>query len=106
MTDEELINLTAGKIRAAKSSDYCISDVRYCLSTVDISFRPCLPVTSQFPHIGGALLLGLNPSVFGWYLQDFLASQDSEQDMMTAIQMLAVDYGGGGGGGGGGAGGQ
>jgi hypothetical protein len=35
--------------------------------------------------------MGLNPSEFGWDLQEFLTSQGSEHDLM-AIQMLAVEY--------------
>lgn len=38
------------------------------------------------------MLLGLSPASFGWDLQDFVARNTSEEDTMTAIQMLAVEY--------------
>jgi len=44
--------------------------------------------------IGCALLLGLPASRFQWDLQEFVESSElgPEQDSMTAMQMLAVEY--------------
>lgn len=40
------------------------------------------------------MLIGLSPSTFGWDLQDFVESSQlrSEQDVMAALQLLAVEY--------------
>jgi hypothetical protein len=48
-------------------------------------------VKSDQVPLGGARFIGLGPNEFGWDLQDFLASQNCDQDM-TVIQMLAVEY--------------
>jgi hypothetical protein len=90
-TDEDLLPMAATKIRAAKDCLYCVSDLRFSLPAVESCARPCLPVKSEQAPLGGARFIGLSPSEFGWDLQDFLASQDSGQDM-TVIQMLAVEY--------------
>jgi hypothetical protein len=44
--------------------------------------------------VGGAMLVGLSPSSFGWDLQEFVESShlSSEQDLMAALQLLAVEY--------------
>jgi len=89
MTDDELIRLATTKLKAAKGNEYCVSELRLCLASTEHYFRPCLPWNRAFPPLGGALLLGLNPSLFGWDLQEFVASHNSSPDV---IQMLAVEY--------------
>ena len=40
------------------------------------------------------MLLGLSPSMYGWDLQEFVEScqLNSEEDVMLALQLLAVEY--------------
>ena len=86
--------MAAARILSARDKGYGVSDGRHVMSTVDQSLRPCIPTVSMLPAspVGGAMLVGLCPSWFGWDLQEFCSSQRVESDYMTAIQMLAAEY--------------
>jgi hypothetical protein len=85
MGEKDLMAIAAQRIQAARGGTF----------TGAKSFlRPCIPLSSQGPpRLGGAMLVGLPPSLFGWDLQDFVGSNEltSEQDM-EALQLLAVEY--------------
>lgn len=92
--DDALIAMSAERVKAARYN------AAKC-SSVDKSLRPCVPghlinilSGTQIDACGAALLLGLSPSTFGWDLQDFVEScrLSSEQDVMVALQLLAVEY--------------
>ena len=93
--DDALIATAAESLKAARG------DTSKC-SSVDESLRPCIPGhlidirrdKQQIDACGGAMLQGLSPSAFGWDLQDFVEScrLSSEQDVMVALQLLAVEY--------------
>ncbi len=69
---------------------------RTSLSVVKAILRPCIPLSSSLDSapVGGAMLLGLSPSHFGWDLEDFVSTCElnSEQYTMIALKMLAVEY--------------
>lgn len=94
LSDGELIEMASARLLAAREKGYCVSDNRNTFSTVEPALRPCIPVTSSLPSapLGGAMLVGLCPSWFGWDLQEFCSAQRVESDYMTAIQMLAAEY--------------
>ena len=84
--------MAANRIAAAQEKAYCVADYR-TPSTVESWFRPCIPINApSTPPIGAAMLIGLSPAWFGWDLQEFVSSQDTVYDPITAIQMLAVEY--------------
>jgi hypothetical protein len=85
MGEHDLMAIAAQRIQAARSGT----------STFVKSFlRPCAPLYSHGPsRLGGAMLLGLPPSLFGWDLQDFVGSKELTTEHDTAaIQLLAVEY--------------
>jgi hypothetical protein len=94
--DSELTNMAAVKLVAARGAGYRASEAQNSLSGVEAILRPCIPMSSSLDSapVGGAMLLGLSPSHFGWDLEDFVSTCElnSEQDTMTALQMLAVEY--------------
>jgi hypothetical protein len=94
--DLELSQMTSQRLIAAKEMGYRGSDAQTSTSGVEAFLRPCIPVvpSSMSAPVGGAMLVGLSPSHFGWELEKFIARCElsSEQDTMTAIQMLAVEY--------------
>lgn len=96
LKDDNLIDIASERLKAARKDTTKTS-------SVDEYLRPCLPghmITddihsdSFIDGAGGALLLGLSPSMFGFDLQDFVEScqLSSEQDVMLALQLLAVEY--------------
>lgn len=95
-TDAELSSMAASRLIAARKAFYCASIPSKAPSSAIEEFRPCIPIPSgmSIGPIGGAMLLGLTPSFYGWDLQDFVESNDipSEQDKMEALQLLAVEY--------------
>lgn len=103
MDDSELMKMASMRLVSARELEYRASEALTSFSGVERSLRPCIPVapvvSSSVTHpVGGAMLLGLAPSFFGWDPEDFIARCElkSEQDTMTAIQMLAVEYDDGG----------
>jgi hypothetical protein len=98
LEDSDVLVLAAQKLKAARVAAYCASIPMVAPSAVDECLRPCIPGKGIPAHsslpVGGMLLLGLSPSAFGWDLQDFVESSQlsSEQDVMAALQLLAVEY--------------
>jgi hypothetical protein len=94
-TDSELLEHASMKIAAARDNLYKLSPESF-ISTAIESLRPCIPIANSNTKacFGAAILVGLDPCSFGWDLQDFAAarSQGSKLDLMTSIQMLAVEY--------------
>jgi hypothetical protein len=92
--DHELLNIAVQKIVAARNAAYHASVSVIAPSAAVESLRPCIPVSGSAAPIGGVMLVGLPPSLFGWDLQDFVESKEltSEQDTMAALQLLAVEY--------------
>lgn len=96
LKDENLIEITSERLKAARNDATKNSAVNELL-------RSCLPghmiktsvhSRSYIDTAGGAMLLGLSPSMYGWDLQDFVESchLNSEDDVMLALQLLAVEY--------------
>ena len=96
MKDDTLIEFASERLKAARN--YMNKN-----SAVGEHLRPCLSghmfqttshSKSYINAAGGAMLLGLSPCMFGWDLQEFVEScqLSSEQDMMLALQLLAVEY--------------
>jgi len=92
--DEAVITVASEKIKAARGE-------LTKSSFVDEHLRGCVPgqlfniISSvQIDACGVAMLFGLSPSMFGWELQTFVEScqLSSEQDVMVALQLLAVEY--------------
>jgi len=95
VSDADLIGRAATRIKAAREKLYCVANTKNSVSTIERWFRPCIPAANLDPSLhamGAAMLIGLNPSWFGWDLQDFVNSQETIYDPITAIQMLAVEY--------------
>lgn len=95
-SEQDLVNLAAPKIISSRDAAYCARASAVATSCAPQILRPCIPVSSSqgAQPAGGAMLLGLPPSLFGWDLQDFVTTNDltSEQDAMAALQLLAVEY--------------
>ena len=93
--DLELVESAARKLSAARHSSYCVS-VDHDLVSVQETLRPCIPLAaSNPPQVKcAAVLVGLSPSLFEWDLHSFVTSHCdvSKLDVMTSIQMLAVEY--------------
>lgn len=92
--DHDLMNIAAQKMIAARNAAYCASISAIAPSAAFESLRPCIPISGSAAPIGGVMLLGLPPSLFGWDLQDFVEANEltSEQETMAALQLLAVEY--------------
>lgn len=92
--DSELTASAAQKIKAARDARYsCAVSLSICPATAEL--RPCLPVeTSGELIVGCAMLMGVSPSSCGWDLQGFVEANqlESENETMTALQLLAVEY--------------
>ena len=97
-TDEELIQMAALKIIAARNVGYCGQSPPFKSPSAAIeSLRPCIPVSNSImslPNkpVGGAMLLGLPPALFDWDLQTFVESSNTaEEESVAALQLLAVE---------------
>jgi hypothetical protein len=87
--------MASTRIIAARKHQYCVIDANDTPSPAEAIVRPCLPLLSNTVNqFGGAVLVGLSPTRFAWDLQVFLEAQQlkNEQEVMTAVQMLAVEY--------------
>lgn len=94
VSDKDLMAMASTRLKAAQGKIYCVTDVRSTTSTIETWFRPCIPINNQpdFHPWGAAMLIGLRPNWFGWDLQEFVSSQETVYDPITAIQMLAVEF--------------
>ena len=94
LTDTVLMEMASARIEAARSKAYLVTDIRAGVCAAHDALRPCIPARPprQYPPLGAAVLVGLNPSWFGWDIQDFVAAQGEGIDVMMTLQMLAVEY--------------
>jgi len=97
MSDDEMMREAAIRIVAARNVDYCITEVPLP-APIHIDFRPCVQVPLKLKiedQIGGAMLLGLNPSVFGWNIGSVVNNQYfvSDIERSNAIAVLTAEFG-------------
>lgn len=99
MEDSELVDITSRKLKMSRDGLYSTSlGVLHAISAADECIRSCVSATVAPGQVkalvGGAALMGLSPSVFGWDLQDFVESchLPLEHDVTAALQLLAVEY--------------
>lgn len=95
LSDIELAEGMARRLIAARQLSYALTDVLNP-APVRSDFRPCAPVSSlTTPFLGGAMLLGLSPSLFGWFPETCLASRyfEAEDDAKKAESTLAAQFG-------------
>ena len=94
LSDIELATEVGTRLIAARKNHYCISDVD-APAPVESDFRACAPVTSESIASGGAMLLGLCPSSFGWKAKKYLAGRydDADPKLNKALSLLLSHYG-------------
>ena len=108
MSDEEMAREAAVRIVAARSVNYCITEVPLP-APIHTNFRPCVPrregshrhhlVVRSFPSEdqigGGALLVGLDPSLFGWNIDSIVSKQyfGSVGERRNATAALTEEFG-------------
>ena len=111
MSDDELSKQVAVRLLAVHQRNYCVTDIllrhrQLNYGAVDIpyplpvdeEFRPCTSLSSDPKAFGGAMLLGLSASLFGWSAQATVANQyfESEKEANEATEALEAQYGEGG----------
>lgn len=94
VSDIELAAGVAKRLIAVREANYAVTDLSLP-APLPIDFRPCAPVSLDSTPSGGAMLLGLMPSLFGWHPQNFLARQyfHSEKDRERAETTLIDQFG-------------
>lgn len=96
MSDEELMREAAARIVAARSVNYCITEVSLP-APIHMDFRPCVPLREELEDQmgGGALLVGIDPSLFGWSIDSILSKQyfGSESERRNATEALTEEFG-------------
>ena len=94
-TDEMLLQVVSGSIFAARRNRYCTTDADNA-PVVEAEFRPCTPMSAltAVRPAGGAMLLGLDPILFGWMVETFLPKCDFESDEheARALALLSDEY--------------
>jgi hypothetical protein len=95
MSDDELTREAVMRIIAARDANYCITDVPLP-APIHFDFRPCVPLPSKTEdQMGGAMLLGLNPSLFGWNIDSIVNKQyfGSDIERSNATTALTAEFG-------------
>lgn len=95
LSDIELVDGVAKRLIAARQLSYALTEF-LAPAPIPSEIRPCAPVsTLTTPFLGGAMLLGLSPSLFGWYPETCLASRyfDSDDDAKKAESALTAQFG-------------
>ncbi len=95
LSDIELVEGVAKRLMAARQLSYALTEF-LAPAPIPTEIRPCAPVsTLTTPFMGGAMLLGLSPSLFGWYPETCLASRffDSDEDAKRAESALIAQFG-------------
>ena len=99
MSDEKLMEEAAARMVAARSVNYCVTEVSQP-APIHADFRPCIPRNEDMQHpMGGvALLFGIDPSMFGWTIDSILSQQyfGSDDERMIARSALEEEFGQGG----------
>lgn len=96
VTDSEMMRLAMVRIEAARSFRSSAAEANRPLP-IPIGLRPCAPMSSVLAStpVGGAMLMGLCPLLFGWNLDTFLSTQCFEfvQEAKAASDALNNEYG-------------
>mmetsp|Transcript_29812 Transcript_29812/g.62224 ORF Transcript_29812/g.62224 Transcript_29812/m.62224 type:complete len:360 (+) Transcript_29812:2636-3715(+) len=95
MGDEELAREAVVRMVAARSVNYCITEVPLP-APIHMDFRPCVPRREGLDdQMGGALLLGIDPSLFGWNVNSIIGQQyfGSAGERRTAAAALEEEFG-------------
>ena len=84
------------RIVAARFVNYCITEVSLP-APIHMDFRPCIPWREESDNQldGGALLVGLDPSLFGWNIDSIMSTQyfGSESERRNATEVLTEEFG-------------
>lgn len=93
-SDSDLLDLAAKRVTAVRSNAYLVSGARTGVSSAEELLRPCIPagLSAPFEHSGGAMLVGLSPTFFGWDLKAFASTRVAGLDATVALQELAGEY--------------
>ena len=96
MSDDQLMKEAAIRMVAARSVNYCITEVTLP-APIHMEFRPCVPLREELEDQagGGALLVGIDPSLFGWNIDSILSKQyfGSESEKRNATEALTEEFG-------------
>ncbi len=96
MSDDELMREAATRMVAARSVNYCVTEVSLP-APIHMDFRPCIPRREELEDQvgGGALLVGINPSLFGWSIESIVSKQyfGSENERRNATEALTEEFG-------------
>jgi hypothetical protein len=96
MNDAALLRAASRKLKLSRAAAYCASSPENAYSAASDCIRSCLSGRSDpaRSNMGVAMLIGLAPAAFGWDLQEFVEASrlGSEQEVMAALQLLAVEY--------------
>ena len=88
----QLSTIAAKKLLTARQTGYVVSDAQKATAPCEEWLRPSFSVrNSESVFAGGAMLLGLTPSLFGWDMQEFLENHNIESNI-AAVQMISVEY--------------
>jgi hypothetical protein len=107
--DSDLISMAGQRLKMARMASYAGTfPAPGEISSVEEFLRPCIPYNknafiakgsknqSTNRHVSSAILVGLSASTVRWDLQSFAEESvhelRSEQDIMAALQLLAVEY--------------
>ena len=95
MTDEMLLPIVSVRLLEARENGYRTTEAENA-PDVDNEFRPCVPIgTHTFARPpGGAMLLGLDPCLFGWMIDAFVELCEFESDAHEArtLTFLSKEY--------------
>jgi len=95
MSDDELTREAAIRMVAARSVNYCITEVQLP-APIHIDFMPCVPrMTGLYHQMGCALLVGLDPHLFSWNIDSIISNQyfGSHSERRNATHALTAEFG-------------
>mmetsp|Transcript_4493 Transcript_4493/g.12972 ORF Transcript_4493/g.12972 Transcript_4493/m.12972 type:complete len:1561 (-) Transcript_4493:211-4893(-) len=96
MSDEELMKEAASRMVAARSVNYCVTEVPLP-APIHMDYRPCVPWREESDDQmgGGALLVGIDPSLFGWNIDSIVSQQyfGSDSERRNATEALTEEFG-------------
>ena len=95
-TDQELMAMVATRLKSTRTNGYRVLDGA-CLDDIQPEHRPCLhlPEFKDTPaHPGLAVLIGLNPTYFGWMVDTFVPTCDFDDNNHEdrAVNALNKEY--------------
>jgi hypothetical protein len=92
-SDIELAGAVAKRLVAVRGLHYVITDMM-APAPVMSDFRPCTPVSAlPTPLMGGAMLLGLSPSLFAWTRETRSAGWNLSSSAKEAEEALDLEFG-------------